>query len=679
MALAVVAALVAVIAGPPSGAGAQSATGHQLTVRRVTRDGTTAQLTVSVPPSLRGDTLAGDQFRARAGGRDLPVQASRLAGAALDVTVVIDPVGSATDLAAVQGSAVELILGLPAGAAVTLVTPGGSTIDTGDRAPLLTALRSLTMSARPAITSLLTAVASSPSPAPGRHRVVITVSSPAAERVPTGTVTASQLGGPLESIQVGGLSQVDPVLTDLAEASGGTISTSPTPADLLGSVDQVNSDIAGLYQLDLTSVPRVGSVTVSVATPAGSANAVVPLTSGAISTTTPSADAGSTTPSAGAGGAPAPATPSAASDPTEDSAGRGVHSWNFLALLIIVVAAIVLAVRAVMVRRRQRWSIPIESLAGETKARVAAAQRALDRLARQRRESPVRIPERLLVALEATASVELDTRTGRAPDAGPPDPIRLLTSSADGHRSGAARFEAISAGLTGHDDREAAAQIAALLPHRRRLGLTRSVIPEAHTVLQAARQAARVSRAHSFGANSDQVGRSLLATWPAREGVLDHVPTLVSRALIDAGVGRPEHLGFDDHVSLLVAAVGDAANRTVRAEVELTNLRNDYVAQLEADGESDAGPMVAMLVADPIVTLATVRTSLQVSADRAREVIDHMVDAGWLARIDLTQPTFSAQWVAAGVVNTVTAAFDEPTTTATFEESDSVHLSAPFL
>jgi hypothetical protein len=345
--------------------------------------------------------------------------------------------------------------------------------------------------------------------------------------------------------------------------------------------------------------------------------------------------------------------------PVDETGGRGLRSWNFVALVALVAAGAALAVRALTTRRRNRWDAPVDVMPDETKARVMAAQSSLERLALQRRDSPVRIPERLLVALEATAGAALDAPGNHRSDQ-LPDPLAALTTHGQviGEQPVSDRIGALTAGLLPDTDRDAAAEIAAHLPHRHRLGEQRDVEPSAHTLLAAARQAARVSRAHRFGSQSDQVGRSLLATWPAREGLLDHVPTLVSRSLVAAGVTTPERLDFDDHVSVLVSAVGDAADRTLRAELELSHLQQSYLARLEVGGHHQAGPIVTMLLTDPIVTVQSASTALGMAEGDAAAVIADLTDAGWLVRVALADLSVGPEWAAVDVISTVTAAFD---------------------
>ena len=268
----------------------------------------------------------------------------------------------------------------------------------------------------------------------------------------------------------------------------------------------------------------------------------------------------------------------------------------------------------------------------------------------------MRIPDRLLVALEAAASVALDHPRGAAPHV-----IDALTRQPVAGRSPVvARFEELAAAMAGNDDHDGTAAIVALLPDARRHRSPTPLPPGPSSILDAARQAATISRSHTYGNDSDQVGRSLLATWPARAGVLAHIPAPISRSLADAGVRSPSGLAFDDHVSLLVAAVGDAADRTMRAEVELIRLHDRYIAQLEAQGEHRARSIVSLLISDPIVTVDAIVTGFDVSHVGARAGLDELTAAGWLARVDAQDHASPPEWLTIGVLDTLIAAFEEP-------------------
>jgi hypothetical protein len=186
---------------------------------------------------------------------------------------------------------------------------------------------------------------------------------------------------------------------------------------------------------------------------------------------------------------------------------------------------------------------------------AARADDALARLATHRQVAPVRLPPRLIVALEAAASVFLDHRRGSVPG-----PLGALA-----HGSGLVRAPAL----------ECCALIEAALDTKSGpMSLTDS-----------ARQAAQMSRARPFDDRSGRVGRALLAAWPATYGPLDRVPVPLSRSLADAGVGSPLGLDIEDHVVLLLSALGDAAERMLAAEIHLCRLRDNSIRQLERRGE----------------------------------------------------------------------------------------------
>jgi hypothetical protein len=636
----------AIPGGAQTGPIAESHSAQTLERRLVTTavDGSVHVL-VSVPVSLRGGVLPPSAFTARVGERTVPVVASRVATTALHVDLVIDPLGPAGDLATVQGATVEFLLGLPDTSTVRLLTPSLTT-PAATPAATVAALRGLTMTSRPTLPSLLaeqstdTVATSDAGSGAGPHRVVVVVTTGHEPSTPVSPETPMGSGEPVEVIGVGPRTDVGPTLARSVEASGGQVTSVPDVADLLQAYDRVNSDVASLYTVGVKPAAGDASVALAVASPAGDAQVTIPLgpTSAATRHTRPA--------------------------PTPARHHTGTDRRRWIAALALAVVALATALAATLARRwrADRARHPADAVTRPNGSAASRALDSLDRLAVHRRQASVRIPRRLLVAIEAAASDSLDHPRGPASDPA----AALARRPRPGGAALARRIDTIEATLnsgqptgtsTDGEPTDGADAGAPLLPDQRH-GPTSGSQPT--SIIDAARHAAQLSRSRTHGSDGDEVGRSFLATWPARAGLVDHIPMPISRALADAGITRSNGLELDDQVALLVAAVGDAAERTLRAEVELSRLRDRYVAALLARGEGDrAEPIVSLLLSEPVITIDAVVAHLGASPTGARQGLDELTADGWLARLESDDPSQQSEWLTVEVVDIVIAAFDD--------------------
>lgn len=336
--------VVAVLAlGPAS---AQDADGR-LIVEPAPRDADSVDLTVSVlPPGPRlidpsAPSLAPSAFTVRQDGKRRPVAVTRLADDDLEVVLVIDP-SALVDVAAIHGAVSELILGLPAGARVSVVSAGPEPAVVAplgtDREAALASLRAIVGTGRADPDAAIALGVEELSGRPGaRPTLVVFGADPEPD-----PATARQLAPGLRAAGVASY------LVQLAPTSG--IGTQPTPLPLGGGtrfdaagrdpVAFVNTILARLlnqYRLRVGLADQIGATFLDLGVRTSETTLV------AVTEVAPASDAG-------AGDLDAP--PGPAADPASGSDDGLPMAWLAVAALALV--AVVVFAAAAWSRRDRR-------------------------------------------------------------------------------------------------------------------------------------------------------------------------------------------------------------------------------------------------------------------------------------------------------------------------------------
>jgi len=239
-------------------------------------------VTATVPARLGTASLPASAFTVRQGGDELPlISASRLPESGLEVVVVVDNAAAtgAGSLAAAQGAAVELIVGLPDQALTGVVTAGGEPRVLA-RVPSAKAAASQALaSATPAgprrtVDALALALEQFPAATGGRrHIVVFSAGSDAGSTAdPQAVALALQASDvTLHRVDFGS----EPA--DAAALPGTGCPGRVEPAQLVSAVDAVLGRLRGQYQLQFQADPDAGDVTVEVGLQGLRGTAVLPL------------------------------------------------------------------------------------------------------------------------------------------------------------------------------------------------------------------------------------------------------------------------------------------------------------------------------------------------------------------------------------------------------------------
>jgi Fic family protein len=185
-------------------------------------------------------------------------------------------------------------------------------------------------------------------------------------------------------------------------------------------------------------------------------------------------------------------------------------------------------------------------------------------------------------------------------------------------------------------------------------------------LVQAALVHAQFETIHHYTVGNGRVGRALIHTVLTRRGLTPAAILPISLVLLthsDAYVdgltayrylGPPDadaaRAGTETWLSTFVDAAGTAVDQVTRFASDLTELRADWAARLSRlragrgvrdvpRSGSGVARLLDLLPEAPLVTAATVRRLLDVSAPAAHKALDELTDAGVLTRRTLERGT----------------------------------------
>jgi hypothetical protein len=289
----------------------------------------------------------------------------------------------------------------------------------------------------------------------------------------------------------------------------------------------------------------------------------------------------------------------------------------------------------------------------------------VEELARRRADGEPAVPADLYLALEAAASTWLVDEA-----AAPTDVVRCLSPEGPDDGPVAAHLWALRRCLTlpastgGRDAADRAVEVlrSPSPAHVVRLPPPPSTAGHAPSLQGLVTEAALIERVERYGTLGPDAARTVLSTGPARTGLLEGVPLVISPSLIlpeGAQPGAAEPLGSRSLAMLL--AVTDAAARMLDAEVALREALPEVGARGRAVAEGtrfDAEAVAAVVAGQVVLTPGAVATQLG-DPSAVDELVALLTGAG-LLRQEATGSDGSPLWVVPLLFDRVTAPFAEP-------------------
>ncbi len=331
----------------------------------VTVDLALPQAVAASAPAASAFTITGAQVRS----------AVRLDARQLTVGLVVDDSSSVapTSLTTEQGSAVELVRNLDAGASVVIASSSGMRVGpTNDKAVIIPSIAKLgarAVSAPSAFSQALVSVGAQIEASPSERGALIVLASDAttlpASAAHTLSATLQQARVPLHVVLLG--TRLDPGLAAVATASHGSAVLVGRSA-FLGAVDAVTRDLTGQYRvtavvkepgsypLRLTVGGHSYAATIAVPRPATAPTSSTSSSTSTVATTPPTAaPAGAGTPSSVASSSPSTAG-GASSAGAGATASTATTDWKRVLALVAVGLGIVIALTTAIasIRRRSR-------------------------------------------------------------------------------------------------------------------------------------------------------------------------------------------------------------------------------------------------------------------------------------------------------------------------------------
>lgn len=293
------------------------------------------------------------------------------------------------------------------------------------------------------------------------------------------------------------------------------------------------------------------------------------------------------------------------------------------------------------------------------------AVEALAELSALRAEAAPSVPADLYLALEAAASQWLVDET-----AGPEDVVRCLSPQGPpdgpvaGHLWALRRCLTLPESTGGRDAADRAVEVLRSPSPAHVVRLPPPPPPAGHapTLQGLVTEAALIERVERYGRLGPDAARTVLATGPARTGMVDGVPLVLSPSLVrgeDDQPGAAEPLGARSLEMLL--SVTDAAGRMIDAERALRHALPEVGSRGRAVAEGtrfDAEVVAALVAGQVVLTPASVAARVA-DPGAAAELIDVLVGAG-LLRQDSTAADGTPLWVVPLLFDQVTAPFAEP-------------------
>ncbi len=182
---------------------------------------------------------------------------------------------------------------------------------------------------------------------------------------------------------------------------------------------------------------------------------------------------------------------------------------------------------------------------------------------------------------------------------------------------------------------------------------------DVHPIVQAAIAHAQFETIHPFADGNGRLGRALIHPIMRRAAPTAIVPTshalLAARSTYFEGLGHYREGDLDTWIETFANAVNVAARAAIVVTEGLAALSLQWQEQVRTHRDGTTRAILEQLPSDPVVTIASARSLLNVSQPAAHQAIGSLVDAGVLRRTSVSTPGKAHVWVAGGVLEVLGA------------------------